>query len=72
MYKLKKLKPVTGYGLKAEATYCDCHGTSIVKIPKQIYFTEDAREDALTKFIEQHSTACSFNYKKSCKIIYYE
>ena len=72
MYKLKKLKPVTGYALKAEATYCSCNGNNIVKIPKQIYFTEDAREDALTKFIEQHSTACSFNYKKSCKIIYYE
>ena len=51
MYKLKKLKPVKGYVLKAEATYCSCNENKIVKIPKQIYFTEDAREDALTKFI---------------------
>ena len=72
MYKLKKLKPVTGYTLKAEATYCSCNGNSVVKIPKHIYFTEDAWEDALTKLIEKHSTACSFNYKKSCKIVYYE
>jgi len=73
MYSLKKLKPVKGYVLKTTVKFdCDCCKLENTRVAKQIYLTEKDRSIALDKAIKDNLSACSFNYKLSCKIMYYE